>query len=143
MNNNQVISILLLFWVNVFFFQGEIQKSKTTKKNNCEAFFSIAGLTQYGSIKKQDLLNQNCATIKWSSQCKEGEKVRFKIVSFEIRALINGSSQSAISNKECFSIQQKELIKKLKVGGFIHFEQIKVMAPDGLRTMSPSYYKIE
>ncbi len=140
----EIISILLLFSINFSFNKIETRNSpKAIKKVKCEAFFSVGGITQYGSIKKQDLLKQTFATIKWSPDCKAEQRVEFKIISFEIRVLINGSSQSAISNKAYFSNQQKELIKKMQVGGFIHFEQIKIIAPDGLRTMNPTYYKVD
>ncbi len=109
----------------------------------CIANVSLAGITQYGTIKKEKLTIQNGIYMKWDGDCDEYKKTFVKILSFEIRTNINGNSVSLTSNSSFFTQQQKNVFKKLKSGTFINFEQIKVQAVDGVRGMESFYVKVE
>ena len=56
----------------------------------------------------------------------------FHIVSFEISFNINGAEISVFTNGSDFSIQQINLISRIKVGNKLYVEKIKCKAPDGI-----------
>jgi hypothetical protein len=78
----------------------------------CIANVSLAGITQYGTIKKEKLIIQNGIYMKWEGDCNEYKKTFVKILSFEIRTNINGNSVSLASNSSFFTQQQKNVFKK-------------------------------
>ncbi len=130
-----------LLLINVAYSQTSETRWQAQKK--CKANVSIGGITQYGSINKEELLKQKGIYMQWEGNCDEYKKSFIKIRSFEIRTYINGNSVSLASSSDQFTEQQKNILKKLTSGTYIHFEQIKVQATDGVRGMEPLYIRVK
>jgi hypothetical protein len=57
--------------------------------------------------------------------------LRFRVVSFNVFAAINGYAEEASSNSAAFAPEQQRLFSRLRPGDRVSFTDIKAMGPDG------------
>jgi len=142
MSNSKLFLIVVLIFLSANYSKA-FKIERVIDSPKCIANVSLAGITQYGTIKKEELLKQKEIYMKWEGDCVEYKKAFVKILSFEIRTMINGNSVSLASGSAQFTPSQKNIFKKVKSGTFINFEQIKVQAINGVRGMESFYVKVE
>ncbi|MCE9538098.1 MAG: hypothetical protein K8R85_02635 [Bacteroidetes bacterium] len=144
MFSKAVIIILCLILTNFADAQSTIKiRKQTISQKKCKANVSIGGITDKGSIKKENLLKEKGIVIKWDESCLDSQKIEVKIRSFEISATINGNTSFLASNNESFTREQIQFLTKLKTGTVLHIEQITVRTPDGIRKREPMYLLID
>jgi len=69
--------------------------------------------------------------------------VDFKIIGFEMNAVVNGSAVTEVSGSGTISDRQRDLIKRLKPGQVLIISEIKAIGPDGAtRLLHPLEIKI-
>ena len=69
--------------------------------------------------------------------------LKFEVMRFSVSATIGGLVKDGLSTSNKITNQQKEIIKQLKKGDKIYFEDIKCKGPDGsVRNLSPMVFTI-
>jgi len=82
-----------------------------------------------GAISKDILLSQPGIVAKLDHFDFD---VKFKVVEFNVSAIINGFFRIYPSKNEAFSKEQKDLINSLEKGSKVYIEDIKAIGPDGV-----------
>jgi hypothetical protein len=97
-------------------------------KNVPDPVAKVAGIKGAGTIDKKVLLEQKGPYAEMENFDFD---LTFKVVEFKVCANIGGYSEDKLSNSNLFTQEQFELMKKVKPGQKVYFEDIKALGPDG------------
>jgi gliding motility-associated protein GldM len=91
-------------------------------------YATIAG-KQEGKVKKNLLISQSGVFAEMGDDFDF--ELEYKVTQFSIATLKNGFYQTALSNSNRITDEQKELLKGVSRGGKVTIEEIKAIGPDG------------
>ncbi len=120
---------------------GKIIGEKEFHCNTLPDPVASVGGKRGGSISKASLMAQKYVIAQLHNFCID---IQYPVVEFTVSAIKDGFLEEITSNSTIITTEQKALIKQLKSGDKVYFEDIRAQAPDGsIRALDVIVFRIK